>query len=72
MNKLYNQIFSEKLKLLRLQKEVSQKEISHMLCITPAAYSNYEQGLRMPSNEILVKLCKYFNVTSDYLLGLED
>lgn len=62
----------EKLRLLRKEKGVSQKIVASVIGVTLSAYSNYEQGLREPSNEILVKLCKYFNVTSDYLLGLED
>ena len=63
---------NKKLKLLRKEKGVSQKIVAKALGITLSAYSNYEQGLREPSNEILIKLCKYFSVTSDYLLGLED
>ena len=63
---------NEKLKLLRKEKGVSQKVVAKAIGITLSAYSNYEQGLREPSNEMLIKLCKYFNVTSDYLLGLED
>lgn len=63
---------NEKLKLLRKEMGVSQKVVAKAIGITLSAYSNYEQGLREPSNEILVKLCKYFNVTADYLLGLED
>ena len=63
---------NEKLKLLRKEMGISQKVVANAIGITLSAYSNYEQGLREPSNEILVKLCKYFNVTADYLLGLED
>ena len=62
----------EKLKLLRKEKGVSQKIVAKELGITLSAYSNYEQGIREPSNEVLVKLCKYFCVSADYLLGLED
>jgi len=63
---------NEKLKLLRKEKGVSQKVVAKALGITLSAYSNYEQGIREPSNDILIKLCKYFNVSSDYLLGLTD
>ena len=61
-----------KLKKLRKEKGVSQGTVAIALRITPSAYSNYEQGLRIPTIPILIKLCKFFNVTSDYLLGLED
>lgn len=61
-----------RLKQLRGKKKVSQGTVAIALGITASAYSNYEQGLRIPTIPILIKLCKYFNVTSDYLLGLED
>ncbi len=62
----------EKLKLLRKSKGVSQKVVAKAIGVTLSAYSNYEQGLREPSNEVLIRLCKYFNVSADYLLGLVD
>lgn len=63
---------NEKLKLLRKQKGVSQKVVAEAIGVTLSAYSNYEQGLREPSNQILINLCKYYEVSADYLLGLED
>lgn len=62
----------KKLKELRKIKNVSQKEVAKAVGITLSAYSNYEQGLRQPSYDILKNLCKYFDVSADYLLGLED
>jgi transcriptional regulator with XRE-family HTH domain len=62
----------EKLKLLRNQMGVSQKDVAKAIGITPSAYSNYEQGTREPSIQILINLCKYFDVSADYLIGLED
>lgn len=62
----------ERLKLLRKAKGVTQKEVAFAIGITLSAYSNYEQGLREPSNQILIKLCKYFDVSADYLLGLSE
>ena len=61
-----------RLKYLRKTKGVTQKEVAFALGITLSAYSNYEQGLREPSNEILIKLCRYFDVSADYLLGLSE
>ena len=63
---------NEKLKILREQKGVSQKDVAKAIGLTTSAYSNYEQGTREPSIQIIIKLCKFFNVTSDYLLGLAD
>ena len=63
---------NEKLKELRLEKGVTQKEVAKALNISKSAYANYEQGVREPSYQVLANICKYFNVTSDYLLGLEE
>ena len=63
---------NKKLKLLRNEKNLSQKQVAEQLGITVSAYSNYEQGIREPSYDILIKIAKLYNVTTDYLLGLED
>lgn len=57
---------NERLKLLRKQKGVSQKTVAEAIGVTLSAYSNYEQGLREPSNQILINLCKYYEVSADY------
>ena len=62
----------ERLKLLRKQKGVTQKTVADAIGVTLSAYSNYEQGLREPNNQILINICKYYDVTADYLLGIED
>jgi len=62
----------KRLKQLRELKRVGQKDVAQAIGVTIAAYSNYEQGLREPSNQILIKLCAYFEVTAGYLLGIED
>lgn len=63
---------NERLKLLRKQKNVSQKVVAEAIGITLSAYSNYEQGIREPNIQIIIALCKYFDVSADYLLGLKD
>lgn len=63
---------NEKLKELRKEKGVSQKEVAKAIGITLSAYSNYEQGTREPSYTILKNLCIYYNVSADFLLGLEE
>lgn len=65
-------MISEKLKLLRKEQAISQQEVADAIGVTKSAYSNYEQGIREPSFDVLKKLCKYYQVTSDYMLGLED
>lgn len=62
----------ERLKLLRKQSGVSQKDVANAIGVTTSAYSNYELGIREPNIQILINLCKYYDVSSDYLIGLED
>ncbi len=39
---------------------------------TSVGYQRYEYGTRKPTSDIIIKLCNYFNVSADYLLGLSD
>ncbi|MBQ8444110.1 MAG: helix-turn-helix transcriptional regulator [Clostridia bacterium] len=63
---------NERLRELRKGLGVSQTEVAKAVGISASAYSNYEQGIREPSYEILKKLCEYYNVSADYLLGIEE
>lgn len=62
----------EKLKELRKEKGCTQSQVAKAIRVTLSAYSNYEQGLREPSYQILKLLCRFFGVSADYLIGLED
>lgn len=64
-------MLSEKLKELRDNKNYKQNELIDYLGISQATLSNYETGRRMPSYETLIKIAKFYNVTTDYLLGHE-
>ncbi len=61
-----------KLKSLREENNISQKEISAYLHIKQNTYSQYETGKRQLPIDILIKLAKYYQVSTDYILGLED
>lgn len=63
--------FAKKLKMLRLEKGLKQTEVSDALGLSKNAFANYEMGIREPSLETLKKICKFFEVSSDFLLGLE-
>ncbi len=64
--------FGNRLKELRLNAGLSQKQLADKLWITKSAVSYYELSERNPSPEILIKIAKVFHVTTDYLLGIED
>lgn len=63
---------NEKLKQLRKEKCKTLKEVAKEIGVSVSAYSNYEQGIREPAYEILKRICMYYEVTADYLLGLDD
>ncbi|MBQ9624803.1 MAG: helix-turn-helix domain-containing protein [Clostridia bacterium] len=64
--------FNERLKELRLQKHYTQKQVADDLKMTVSALSQYENGKRTPKNSVLIRLAKYYNVSSDYILGMDD
>lgn len=65
-------IFSERLRKLRKESNLSQKELGIVLGYSQTAVANWEQGKREPSLDCLKKISKFFNCTIDYLLGLTD
>mgnify|MGYP000994291139 CR=1 FL=1 len=64
--------FGNTLKTLRVKNNITQAQLAQKLGITKSVISAYETGLRMPSYDILIHIAKVFNVTTDYLLGLES
>ncbi|HIT91083.1 MAG TPA: helix-turn-helix transcriptional regulator [Candidatus Merdenecus merdavium] len=63
--------FGTKLKELRSQTGLTQKQLAEQIGITKSVISFYELRERTPSPEILVKLAAVFHVSTDYLLGIE-
>lgn len=61
-----------RLKELRKERGLTQKEIAKMLSITQMSYSYYERGLREPEIALLIKLSEIFNVSVDYLIENEN
>ena len=63
--------FGERLRALRKQKKLTQKQLAEQIRVKNSIISFYEVGDRFPSPEIIVKLATTLGVTSDYLLGIE-
>ncbi|MEG2957729.1 MAG: helix-turn-helix transcriptional regulator [Christensenellaceae bacterium] len=57
-----------RLKELRREKGIKQKELAELLDVSVATICRYERGEREPDNKTLVKLANYFHVPIDYLL----
>lgn len=62
----------EKLKSLRIEKKLTQKQVADRIGLAISAVSSYESGTRYPSYGVLVKLARIFHVSTDYLLGMTD
>ena len=62
--------FGERLRALRKQKNLTQKQLAAMIGVKNSIISFYEVGDRFPSPEILIKLSRALGVSTDYLLGL--
>ena len=65
-------VFCERLKELRLEKELSTVQLARELKISDSTITRWENGQRVPSIDNLYIIAKYFKVTADYLIGLED
>lgn len=61
-----------RLKELRKEEKLTQADISEILNVQPAAVSKYETHRASLTEDSISTLCKYFHVTSDFLLGLSD
>lgn len=51
---------------------MTQAQLSQKLGLTKSVISAYETGLRMPSYDILIHIARIFNVSTDFLLGVEN
>lgn len=61
--------FSTVLSELRRSRKISQRQAAQDLNISQALLSHYENGIREPKLEFVVRVCEYYNVSADYLLG---
>lgn len=66
--KKYYEIIRE----LREDGDYTQKQIADILNTTQQVYSRYENGLNELPLRHLVVLCRFYNVSSDYILGLDN
>ncbi|MBE6035606.1 MAG: helix-turn-helix transcriptional regulator [Clostridiales bacterium] len=57
---------------LRHNKKLKQSEFADAINISPSSVSLWEKGDRRPDIEVIKIICKKFDVTADYLLGLSD
>ena len=64
--------YAIRIKELRLEKNLTQKELGIKTNISQSNIARYEQGTTEPTVTNLISLCDFFNVCSDYLIGRQD
>ena len=64
--------FSIHLKTLRVAKKLTQDQVADYVGVSRSVISAYENDMRYPSYEVLIRLSMLFEVSTDYLLGIEN
>lgn len=62
----------KRIRELREDSDLLQKNLAEYLNCSQVAYSRYELGTRDIPTEVLIALSKFYNVSTDYILGLKD
>lgn len=64
-------MISERVKFLREQQNMTQSELARKLSITRSSVNAWEMGISVPSTQYIVELANIFQVSTDYLLGVD-
>lgn len=64
--------FGYRLRALRKGKNLTQTQVARRLSLSKTAISGYENNIKTPSVEVLIQLALLYDVSTDYLLGLEN
>ena len=67
-----NNYLGQMIKTLRLEQNLSQRKLGEILGFSNQTVSFWEIGRLEPNIDTLIKIAQYFEVSCDYLLGLED
>ena len=65
-------ILNQRLKILRLENNVTQQSVANALGVTVGNVQKFEYGTARPRLENVIKLADFFNVSLDYLAGRSD
>ena len=63
---------SERLKMLRMEKQMTQNELAQATGLSQSAIGYWENGQRIPNALAVIALAKFFHVSIDYLIGFKD
>ena len=65
-------MIGDKLKEIREETGMNKKEFASFIGIKYTTYNNYETGEREPNSDVLILISQKFDVSIDFILGLED
>lgn len=65
-------MYGERLKKARKERKLSQEEVGELLNISRSNISKYENEELEPNIQTLKELCKIYNVSADYIIGIEE
>ena len=65
-------IMYRRIRDLREDRDLLQKDLAQLLHCTQICYSNYEMGKRDIPTHVLIRLAEYYGTSTDYLLGVTD
>lgn len=70
---MYKELFalSERIKMLRIESGFTQAELAKRCGLSRSAVNGWEVGISVPSPRYIIELAKTFNVSTDYLLGMD-
>lgn len=62
----------QRVKEIRNENKLNQSDFGKILAVSQDTISLWENGKSLPNTEFVIEICKKFNVSANYLLGLED
>jgi len=65
-------MFFKKLYDLRVDNDLTQQQVADYLMCNRQVYARYERGIREIPVSMIIKLAEFYNVSTDYILGLKD
>ena len=65
-------LIGQKIKEIRIENKLNQSEFGKILSVSQDTVSLWEKGKSLPNTEFVIAICKKFNVSANYILGLED
>ena len=69
---MQNKVIGERIKELRMDYDLSQAKLGDLLLVSQDTVSLWENNKALPNTEYEILLCKIFDISADYLLGLKD